>query len=261
MIPDNLIINADDFGLDPRVSEAIAQCLDEGLINSFSVFPFRDAFHADLLRSILSRHPSVRVGAHLALVDEELPEHAGHFRDVLLRYLAGRLTPSRIKAAWKAQIEALGGHLGGTRRIAHLDSHQHLHVLPGLWPAAKELQKEYGIPRLRVPYESLRRGFAHRFPFGLCMQALARIRADRDTPGFIGFLSSTRFTLEENHAALERVLLEPGRRFELMVHPALPAKAGAPAEPGEASRVLPSQEAEIAELRSAGEFFDQASQA
>jgi predicted glycoside hydrolase/deacetylase ChbG (UPF0249 family) len=171
------------------------------------------------------------------------------------------LTPSRIKSIWKTQIEALGGHLGGTRRIAHLDSHQHLHVLPGLWTAAKELQKEYGIPRLRVPYESLRRGLTHRFPFGLCMQALAGLRVDRDAPGFIGFFSSMRFTLAENHAALERVLLEPGRRFELMVHPALPAGPGTPAEAGGVPQALPSQEAEIAELRLTGEFFDRASQA
>jgi predicted glycoside hydrolase/deacetylase ChbG (UPF0249 family) len=255
MIPGNLIINADDFGLDPRVSEAIARCLDDGLINSFSVFPFRDGFHADLLRAILSRHPEVRVGAHLALVDGEMPEHPGHFRDVLSRYLTGRLTPSRVKAAWKAQIESLGRHLGGTRRIAHLDSHQHLHVLPGLWTAAKALQEEYRIPRVRVPYESLRRGLTYRFPFGLCMQALAFRRADRNVEAFIGFFSSMRFTVRGNHSALERVLLEPRRRFELMVHPALPAKEG------EVSLALPSQEREMAELRLAGEFFDRASQA
>jgi predicted glycoside hydrolase/deacetylase ChbG (UPF0249 family) len=261
MIPSNLIINADDFGLDARVSGAIAQCLDEGLINSFSVFPFRDAFHEDLLKSILSRHPDVRVGAHLALVGGTLKEHPGHFRDFLVRYLTGRMPPSAVHDIWKSQLETLVRHLGKARRIAHLDSHQHLHILPGLWPVARSLQHGFRIPRLRVPYESLGRSVTYRFPFGLGMQVLARLRADAESPAFLGFFSSTRFTLQANHAALEQVLLQPHRTFELMVHPALPADDSAMAAETSgagASPVAPSQEAEIAELRLTGQFFDRA---
>lgn len=253
MIPDNLILNADDFGLDPRISRAIAQCLDEGLINSFSVFPFRDAFHADLLKSILARHPRVMVGAHLAVVDEGFREHPGHFRDFLIRYLTGRMPAGKVAALWKAQIEILGGHLGGTERIAHLDGHQHLHLLPGLWEAVRALQRQYRIPRLRVPYESVRRSVTYRFPFGLGLQALACLRARGETPRFFGFLSSTRFTLAANRAGLEQVILEPRHAFELMVHPALP---GEREERG--TSIAPSQEREIAELRLTGEFFDRA---
>ncbi|MDB5049479.1 MAG: hopanoid biosynthesis associated protein HpnK [Fibrobacteres bacterium] len=262
MIPSNLIINADDFGLDERVSGAISQCLDEKLINSFSVFPFRDAFHKELLQSILSRHPGVRVGAHLALVDGTLKEHPGHFRDFLTRYLTGRMPSYQIHDRWKSQIEILAGHLGKARRIAHLDSHQHLHILPGLWPVARSLQHAFRIPRLRVPYESVRRSVTYRFPFGLGMQVLARLRADAESPGFMGFFSSTSFTLRANHAALEQVLLQPHRTFELMVHPALPAEAasrgGGETSGAAVSQVAPSQEAEMAELRLAGEFFDRA---
>ncbi len=255
MIPGNLTINADDFGLDARVSAAIALCLDEGLINSFSVYPFQDAFHADLLRSILVRHPRAKVGAHLAVIDAALKDHPGHFRDFLARYLTGRMPPAKIRSLWRAQIETLGALLGGTDRIAHLDSHQHLHVLPGLWPEARSLQMEYGIPRLRVPYESLRRAVTYRFPFGLGLQALAFWRScgagKAPVPGFLGFFTSTRFTLRENHAALERVRLQPWRGFELMVHPALPASGTGGIAPG----VAASQELEIAELRLVGEFF------
>jgi predicted glycoside hydrolase/deacetylase ChbG (UPF0249 family) len=255
MIPANLILNADDFGLDARVSRAISLCLDEGLINSFSVFPFRDDFHRDLLASILARHPQAKVGAHLALVDPSLPEHENHYRDFLGRYLTGRMPAARVRALWKAQIETLGGYLGGTGRIAHLDSHQHLHVLPGLWEAARSLQAEFGIPRLRVPYESLAHGLAYRFPFGLGLQALARFRSTPASPGFLGFFTSTRFTVAANRAGLEAVRRHPERAFELMVHPALPPGIGAPgAVP---STVVPSQEAEVAELRKLKDFFAQ----
>ncbi|MDQ3003585.1 MAG: ChbG/HpnK family deacetylase [Fibrobacterota bacterium] len=142
MIPANLIVNADDFGLDPRVSLAIAQCLDEGLINSFSVFPFADAFHDRLLREVLARHPGARVGAHLSMVSPAAGFREGkdHFREFLGRYLTGRYPSARVRREWKDQIEFVGRYLGGPDRLAHLDSHQHLHLMPGLWLAARSLQ-------------------------------------------------------------------------------------------------------------------------
>src|SRR5690606_18333481 len=136
MIPGNLIINADDFGLDERISRAISRCLDEGLINSFSVFPFADAFHDRLLREIIARHPAAKVGVHLSLIGPtagapqdvtfgEFREHAGHFRDFLALYLTGRYPASRVRGEWRRQIEFVGGYLGGAGRVSHLDSHQH----------------------------------------------------------------------------------------------------------------------------------------
>ncbi|MDB5106095.1 MAG: hypothetical protein JWP91_3784 [Fibrobacteres bacterium] len=256
MIPENLIINADDFGLDARVSRAISLCLDEGLINSFSVFPFWDDYHAALLASILARHPRVRVGAHLALVGSAKEENPNHYRDFLRRYLTGKIDAANVRAIWKAQIEDLGVHLahaGGVARIAHLDSHQHLHVLPGLWQAARSLQEEFSVPRLRVPYESLARSWGYRFPFGLGMQFLARRRVTPSTPRFLGFFSSTRFTFEANREGLAAVRGDTERRYELMVHPALPREGGQ-AEDG--VQVAASQEAEVGELRKLKAFLE-----
>ena len=250
MIPANLIINADDFGLDARVSMAIALCLDEGLINSFSVYPFSDAFHEGLLRAMLRRHPDAKVGAHLAATGPGLREHPGHFRDFLARYVTGRFPPARMRALWEGQLDGLRRRLG--RDPDHLDSHQHLHVLPGLWETALSLQREFNIPRVRVPYEGLRRGLAYRIPFGAGLQALARKRSDGLPPAFLGFFTSTGFTVDGNRAGLERVLAEPERRFELMVHPAV-AEMPAGAPPG--AGLGPGQVREPDELRKLAAFF------
>jgi predicted glycoside hydrolase/deacetylase ChbG (UPF0249 family) len=250
MIPANLIINADDFGLDARVSMAIALCLDEGLINSFSVYPFADPFHEGLLRSVLRRHPGAKVGAHLAVAAPGLREHPGHFRDFLALYVTGRFPPARVRALWEGQIADLRRRLG--RAPDHLDSHQHLHLLPGLWGIARRLQREFQVPRLRVPYEGLRPGLAHRFPFGAGLQALARLRAGGRSPAFLGFFTSTCFTVEANRAGLARVLAEPDRSFELMVHPAV-AEMPAGAFPGAA--LAPGQALEAGELRKLVAFF------
>lgn len=252
----------------------MALCVERGLVNSFSVLPFSDPWHAALLKSLIARHPDVRVGAHLSFLDPQadatagslpgLKEHPGHFRDFLALYLKGRYPTARIYREWKAQILSLAEYLGGPERIAHLDSHQHLHVLPGIWPVAVALQEEFGIPRLRVPHESLRRALFHKFPFGAGFQALAALRAyasrGRKGPGdrrrLLGFLTSTCFTVEANRAALESVLADPGTEYELMVHPALPPDPGArdPEDPP-AWMVQPGQVREVEELERLRGFF------
>lgn len=252
--PANLLINADDFGIHPRVSRAIALALDEGLIHSFSVLPLRagDAFHRDLLADILTKHPEAKVGAHLSLLspEEGLGEGPGHFLAFLARYVTGRYPRSKVRDAWDAQVRALGGLLGGTHKVAHLDGHQHLHILPGLWGEAKALKERYHIPRLRVPFEGFGPSALRRFPFALGLQALAWMRFGAETRRLIGFSTSTAFTVEGNRSLLEAVRCEPDRLFELMVHPAMPGVEGplegAPSE---------SQVRELEELRRLKAWF------
>ncbi len=251
--------------------------MERGLVNSFSVLPFSDPWHGALLESLIARHPDARVGAHLSFLDPPpdaprgaaaglpgLKEHPGHFRDFLALYLKGRYPAERVYREWKAQILSLAEYLGGPERIAHLDSHQHLHVLPGIWPVAVTLQEEFGIPRLRVPHESLRRALFHKFPFGAGFQALAALRAHasrgRKEPGdrrrLLGFMTSTCFTVEANREALEAVLANPDTEYELMVHPSLPPDPDArdPGDPPE-WMVQPGQMREVEELERLRGFF------
>lgn len=274
--PPNLLVNADDFGLDPRISLAIVHGVREGLIHSLSAVPFRDAYHGGLLRDLLRDCPHVKVGVHLCLVEfpylapEGSPTGPGRkppadFREFLGHYLRGKVGADWLRREWRAQIDCVASHLGGVDRLAHLDSHQNLHVLPGLWQAARRLQQDLGIPRLRVPYESLGRGLMHRFPFGFALQALSRWRDHPGASAFIGFFTSTAFTVDANRKALRAVAANPGRSYELMVHPALALNASGAASEAEAldaaaaaafrSRIKPSQEREMDELRKLGEFY------
>jgi predicted glycoside hydrolase/deacetylase ChbG (UPF0249 family) len=279
MKPPNLLINADDFGIHPRVSLAIGRCLDEGLIDSFSALPFTDAFHSDLLRDIVARHPGAKIGAHLSLpgkVSGGKGDDPLHYRRVLADYFLGRIDPARVRADWEAHIRSLGSYLGGPERLAHLDGHQHVHILPGLWRAARSLQKQFAIPRLRVPYESLRRSLFHKFPFGAALQALALARRRSSDPRLLGFFTSTHFTVAGNMAGLREAVRRPEKAFELMVHPALPGVHPAlpgvhpalpgvhpalpgvhPALPGPAGEagLQPDQEREMDELRRLRDFF------
>lgn len=55
-----------------------------------------------------------------------------------------------IQAEWSAQIERI---MACGIRVTHLDSHQHLHALPGIARLTVTLARYYHIPFVRVPIE------------------------------------------------------------------------------------------------------------
>ncbi len=261
--PKNLRVNADDFGLDPRISAGILDCIEKGLIHSFSVVQFTDEYHDRLLKDIIAKYPWIKIGVHLNFLSQksiakELTEQKNHFLEFLKLYVLGEFPEAKIYEVWKNQIEFLGKYLGGNEKISHLDSHQHLHLLPGLWAIAEYLQGEYRIQKLRIPYEGIWQAAFFRFPFGLAMQILAGCiyfrskffwgfenlgpifegansewtiglplertlgRPLRSPPSrLIGFFTSTSFNFKSNYLAFLMVKNNPKIQFELMVHPAL----------------------------------------
>lgn len=63
-----------------------------------------------------------------------------------LRYLKGKVNASEIKEEVKTQIAVLADH---GISVSHADSHQHIHVFPGLSKIIIRALKEAGIARLR----------------------------------------------------------------------------------------------------------------
>jgi predicted glycoside hydrolase/deacetylase ChbG (UPF0249 family) len=232
--PNNLIINADDFGLDIRISREIFRCIEEGLIHSISILPFPegDEEHEALLARIVAEYPAVRLGAHLSLIETapvlaSTPRYSQHnasapnHRAFLAMYFGGRIRPSHIRREWQAQLQLLARRVG-KERIAHIDSHQHVHVLPGIWGITAQLRREFGIPRLRVPYEGLWRSLTFRFPLGMAFQCLSWMRTwqvEGQRMRFAGFFTSMHFNFDAHQAWLESVGRHPEVGHELVVHP------------------------------------------
>ena len=52
-----------------------------------------------------------------------------------------------VYAEWCAQVELLVSH---GIEISHLDSHNHVHTVPFLFPVLKAVQKHFGIRRVRI---------------------------------------------------------------------------------------------------------------
>ena len=233
-IPDNLRINADDFGLDPAISRAIFQAARDGLINSFSVVPFSETDQeSQHLLAAACTLTGLHIGAHLTFVGVPLLTRPAHFSDgippadyraLVAAWAQGKVKPSAVRAEWSEQIALLQRRLGPARSIHHLDSHQHTHLLPGLWPVARALAQDHGIPNLRRPAEPTLRAWRKSFPLGAALQLLAFARPGAAHEAFAGVGTSMGFRAEAYAALARQIRAQPRRRFELMVHPGQDAR-------------------------------------
>ena len=155
-----LIVNADDLGLHPDIDRGIERAHREGIVTSASLAAVGASFEhaAEMCR----RCPDLDVGVHLTLVGEQplsdpsslgdLVTSRGRFVDahpaLVARALTGRLDRGAVLRELDAQIEKV--ERAGFRP-SHLDGHQHVHLLPGVWPVVVELARRHRIGWVRVP--------------------------------------------------------------------------------------------------------------
>jgi hopanoid biosynthesis associated protein HpnK len=232
-----LIVNADDFGLHPAVNRAVIAGHASGCITSTSLMPGGAAFAE--AAALAALHPSLGAGVHLTLVGERpvlapdaVPSLVGadgrfpaQYPAFLARFLRGRVNMTEIRAEFTAQVAKVAA--AGVA-ITHLDSHQHLHVLPGIIEITLDVAAAFGIKALRIPAEPpfFTGGYpctAGRFlgRFGLSsLASAARRKAKRRgfavPDHFFGMLAGGNMRGEYLRAIIDRL---PDGASEIMVHP------------------------------------------
>ncbi|MCX5665468.1 MAG: ChbG/HpnK family deacetylase [Candidatus Omnitrophica bacterium] len=145
-----LIVTADDLGLTKSINEGIAKACREGIVSSVSVIPAGEAF-ADALK-VIKDLALKEVGAHLSLTETKplLPSskfyknHNQFFKDIFF----GKADIEGFKRELKAQLELL--KRSGVK-ITHINSHEHIHIIPGILDIFISLAKEFNIPAIRYP--------------------------------------------------------------------------------------------------------------
>lgn len=206
-------VNADDFGLHRDIDRGIAACVERGRVTGLSVCANGAAIDWAMARDLAAR---AQVGVHVTLVGEPWltrPEVRFASWSRLVPWLALRGRGAMLEAEVRAQIEAM---LAAGVRPTHLDSHQHVHVMPTIWPTCARLAAEYGIPRVRVPMTPSA-SIAKPSIAGRVLQALSRRRATAASLPCIGIASAGHNDVE----ILSRELAASGGRdVELVAHPA-----------------------------------------
>lgn len=230
--PRHLIIHADDYGLAPGVNRAIEEGLVSGALTSASILVGGGA--ADEALAWAAGHPEFDFGVHLnvtqgrpVLPPERVPslvDGEGNFR-ALASFVARRavriLRAAELEAEWRAQIARVRD--AGVR-ISHLDSHQHVHLIPEIFRglAVRIAQDEglalrtmHGPVVVRVgrpDVKGMALALATRVGLGRRLRHVVRSRGSgtalRDAATFEG--------LKEVLAATR-----PGRTYELVVHPGI----------------------------------------
>jgi chitin disaccharide deacetylase len=145
-----LIVTADDLGLTKSINEGIAKAYREGIVRSVSVIPTGEALEDGI--KVIKDLKIEDVGAHLALTETRpLLDSSKFYKNhsqFFLKLFLGGINLEDLYKELKAQIDLL--KKSGVR-ITHLNSHEHIHMMPALMKIFVKLAKEYNIPAIRYP--------------------------------------------------------------------------------------------------------------
>jgi chitin disaccharide deacetylase len=153
-----VIVVADDLGADALRNGAIVNALEEGLVDAASVIVNGQAFQE---AAVAAGRFDGRIGVHLVLT-EGVPLTAEirrlrRFcdREGIFRLWRGGERAFRLGADEKAAVATeLRAQVELARasgfRVAHLDSHHHVHTEPAIAGVVIALARELGVPRVRL---------------------------------------------------------------------------------------------------------------
>ena len=223
-----IIVNADDLGASLEVDAAIFELIERGRITSATLLANGPTVENATLRS--ARFPRASFGIHLNASEfnplaptpglSSILTSTGTFAGNRLRELGvGKSLRAALFVEWSSQVQRL---LDLGVRVSHLDSHHHMHTVPGVFPVIKALQARFGIRRVRASMNVYSRTDPPRSRGLLAKKALwnAAMR-------FLGSTTMTRvFTSLEVFCQAAHEGRLPGGATELMVHPGNPAFAG-----------------------------------
>jgi predicted glycoside hydrolase/deacetylase ChbG (UPF0249 family) len=230
-----LIVNADDYGLTEGVCRAILRANREGIVTSTSVLALASAFRRGA--PWLAEQPDLGIGVHLALVGEDPPlltaseipslldrrgRLAPSWPSFLGRAVRGRIDRDEMVAEMSAQVEAVASVVGA-ERLTHLDTHQHLHLWPGVGRVVVSLACRFGIPAVRTGRSTARSPRA----WGVNHLAVrfgrnADAHGLRSTEAFAGIDEAGSMTDARLLVTLERLSAIGPASAEIGVHPGEP---------------------------------------
>lgn len=228
-----LVANADDFGLSSGINRGIKSAYCEGILRSASLMPNGPAF--DDAVGIARANPGLGVGVHISLVDERciapverlrglvaadgsLPSSHGSF---VKAFLARRFDVAQIRIEIEAQV---GQVLAAGIAPTHIDFHQHLHMLPGVFDVVLNIAQSTHINVVRIPLDhapqagSVARRLQTRILSVFCMRNASKLAKAgvRFSHHFHGLGQSGNMNESNLLATLCR--LKPGVN-EVMMHP------------------------------------------
>lgn len=225
-----MIVNADDYGHTPGVSQGIRDSHLHGIVTSTTAMMNMPGVEEALQRAV-KECPRLGLGVHLVLTTGAplLPvaqvrslvtgENAFPDESDLIQRLS-TLDLGEVKAEWRTQVEKFQSATGFTPD--HLDSHHHISFLsPGLFQVMLELAQAFGCS-IRFPTGQAATDMLGDFPIEVARECLERnlnLLAQYKPHHPDNFLKSF-YDENATHAALLDLLINlPDGITEIMCHP------------------------------------------
>lgn len=159
-----LIINADDFGMNLLVSQSIIDLYKVGIVTSASLITNFKEFNSSV---DLLRHTKLDMGLHLNLLDgipvnnrtrySALVDKNGLFLKSPYKLFTGIVTKQireiDLEREIRAQIEKA---LVNNITLSHIDGHEHVHMFPLVSNIILRIAGEYKIKAIRIPIEAFK---------------------------------------------------------------------------------------------------------
>ncbi len=160
-----LIVNADDFGYTRGVNAGIVRGFREGIVTSTTIMANGEAFEDAI--ECARANPRLGVGCHLVLVGGKCvatAKQVGSLADseglmpaslpsLLSKLSVGSIRQAEIEAELRAQVERV---VAAGVQPTHFDSHKHTHAHPRVMEVVAKIAEEFGILRIRKPFEDVR---------------------------------------------------------------------------------------------------------
>jgi len=156
-----LIVSADDFGFTEGVNQAILECYKKGSVSNASLAVNMDATENAIL--LAKQNPGLGVGLHFnltlgkPLTDPKLIPSLVNCNGLFYnrkefenRSIFGLIRYKDVEKELLAQIKY---YLNFNLTMTHIDSHQHIHLLPPLFTVISNYCIQNSIP-LRIPYNN-----------------------------------------------------------------------------------------------------------
>lgn len=161
-VPIRVIVNSDDLGMNPVVNERILDLMSQRRITSASILANGPSVE-DAIR-FLPKGTGCSLGVHLNLTEFEplTPSRdLNGLRDCLNE--KGAFSGERKLGALPISHSLQEGMFRELRlqvekvislgvKISHLDSHNHVHTIPQIFPVLKRLQKHFAIRKVRTSW-------------------------------------------------------------------------------------------------------------
>lgn len=221
-------INADDWGLSPGINEGIFELARRGIIQRVSILASGSFVNHGLEE--LKALPTLTIGLHFSLTFGKtfLGDRIRHLavdgwfhpsptRVALLFLLSGQDRRRRLcqeaMLLLREQLSILESYAVFPK---YLDSHHHIHLIPGMMKSILPILREVGITQVRVPWDPAR--LLSRISPVIILALWARLKWKKWGLMFLPCVYPS--TADYSSVSCLRRIVVQKEGYEMVVHPA-----------------------------------------